>query len=627
VSWPSKPFDFLKVRPFTRATSTWANNLIDAVNEVYDISMFTLNNTLNIHSLENAPVDVSPAVDAFYDLGSPLRRWNEVWAMYGFFDQDLYVQGKKVIKDEDPVNIYDIFPPAQDRLRVAFLNALVESYLAKMAEKIYDIEMDEYGNVGVIIARPVELGNIAPDAFYALVSAMGLADVKSLITGFTATAQEQISSSVASGLDYSSSFSLLKDSASLTASLALLTKLNANSGRLLLSNEWNASSLSKGPSETDLGLVRIAGTGFSYEIVRYDQEGLPAPPSTGSPYVFKITINPGYSVYVRFPLKARFYKPISAYIPIYTPSPSLTVDPYVDVGSLYMDQVRNKLPQPLKLSQSVWSRVIVHWYSEADRGTPEAVLVLTNNDSVSPATVYIASVTADEIEYGAVGPSVLAGWDENLSLDVSGSLSFDLKLHIPPSPAESFDIRIGYALAGDGTNPTNLNIIDRDSGITLVNDSETSSTPVYREYIFSIFSRPSQPSASPSLSLGFDLSTSGTGRLTSLQIAILRFAPEHSFQQYVSGIVDASSSVTIDHTPKAHIKGADLSLTAPADGAVEVYGGPTPLGESKLCYVPAGTARQCRISGRYRYIRIYNGSTTSTATYEGVLEFSSSYLR
>ena len=36
--------------------------------------------------------------------------------MYGYFDGDLYVQGKRVIKDQDPVYVYDFIGPADTRI-------------------------------------------------------------------------------------------------------------------------------------------------------------------------------------------------------------------------------------------------------------------------------------------------------------------------------------------------------------------------------------------------------------------------------------------------------------------------------------------------------------------------------
>lgn len=46
---------------------------------------------------------MAPSRDGTYDLGKPDRRWDEVYAMYGYFDGNLYVQGRVVLKDGDPV--------------------------------------------------------------------------------------------------------------------------------------------------------------------------------------------------------------------------------------------------------------------------------------------------------------------------------------------------------------------------------------------------------------------------------------------------------------------------------------------------------------------------------------------
>jgi len=61
--------------------------------------------------------DLIPDKDLLYSIGKPFARIREIHAGYGYFTYELFVQDKKVIKDGDPVNIYDIFEPAYEKIR------------------------------------------------------------------------------------------------------------------------------------------------------------------------------------------------------------------------------------------------------------------------------------------------------------------------------------------------------------------------------------------------------------------------------------------------------------------------------------------------------------------------------
>ncbi|RLE64035.1 MAG: hypothetical protein DRJ38_06250 [Thermoprotei archaeon] len=168
----SRPFDYLKVKPGQRATSTWANTVVDILNDLYG----------GMREIETRGTAENP----FYEL----------YGYYGYFYYDLYVQGKRVIKDEDPINLYDIFEPAKQRITQAIneskvpsssdiqnlqsvvakeslqrdaklvleqLYGLVSYYEPRFDEKIEVIRnrvasmfIDEYGNVGVIISKPID---------------------------------------------------------------------------------------------------------------------------------------------------------------------------------------------------------------------------------------------------------------------------------------------------------------------------------------------------------------------------------------------------------------------------------------------------------------------------------------
>jgi len=93
--------------------------------------------------------DITPDVDLAYKVGDIHARIKEVHAGYGYFSYDLFVQGKKVIKDGDPVNINDLFEPARTKITQAIdystyvrkLDA-IDAKLAEVLQK-FDIKISD----------------------------------------------------------------------------------------------------------------------------------------------------------------------------------------------------------------------------------------------------------------------------------------------------------------------------------------------------------------------------------------------------------------------------------------------------------------------------------------------------
>lgn len=121
-------FESLKVVPKQRITSMWANSLVDAVEQTYWLGR----------------------------RGDPDTPFNELHGEYGFFDQALLVQGKPVIKDGDPVSIYDLFDYARDKITSAVDSTTLAEYVKDARDKLVSIRIDEYGNVGIRIAEPLD---------------------------------------------------------------------------------------------------------------------------------------------------------------------------------------------------------------------------------------------------------------------------------------------------------------------------------------------------------------------------------------------------------------------------------------------------------------------------------------
>jgi len=126
-------FEHLKVRPGQRATSAWANTLVDILSQAYWLGK----------------------------RGDPDHIFHEFYAGYGYFYYDLLVQGKRVIKDGDPVNIYDIFDPAKYKITQSIDQSLLTQYVRETRDVVVKLRIDEYGNVGVVISEPLDVyGNV-----------------------------------------------------------------------------------------------------------------------------------------------------------------------------------------------------------------------------------------------------------------------------------------------------------------------------------------------------------------------------------------------------------------------------------------------------------------------------------
>ena len=126
-------FDWLKPKPATRITTAWGTALIDALNLLYGW-------------LTSGQQDIN--VD-------------EVFANYGYINWNLFVQGKPVIKDGDPISLYDIFDYAQDKITAAINLAQITSladlirqytgYLPSIWTKLSPVRVLTSGDVGIAI--------------------------------------------------------------------------------------------------------------------------------------------------------------------------------------------------------------------------------------------------------------------------------------------------------------------------------------------------------------------------------------------------------------------------------------------------------------------------------------------
>lgn len=86
------------------------NAVVDALDELYSRQL----QTLTKQDLLYLDSDIIPDQDNVRDLGSSERQWNEVYAHYGYFSNNLFIQGKQALKDGDPVITYMFTDYAKD---------------------------------------------------------------------------------------------------------------------------------------------------------------------------------------------------------------------------------------------------------------------------------------------------------------------------------------------------------------------------------------------------------------------------------------------------------------------------------------------------------------------------------
>jgi len=175
-------FESLKWRSGERVSSVKLNAMVDAIEQVYWLGK----------------------------RGDPDTPFDILYGYYGYFFSDLFVQGKPVIKDGDPINIYDIFQPAQQKISQSIdstttaqnvsliaqysqnLGKLItiEQYVRDTRDRVIQLKIDQYGNVGVIIAQPLDAYGRIPvtveDAFRP-VSIKGSISASENIYGFGIT--------------------------------------------------------------------------------------------------------------------------------------------------------------------------------------------------------------------------------------------------------------------------------------------------------------------------------------------------------------------------------------------------------------------------------------------------------
>jgi len=82
---------------------------------------------------------LQPDADLLWNLGFEHARFREVHGGYGYFTYSLLVAGKRVLKDEDPIYISDIYVPARIKITEAIDYSKAYSKLVSIDETLLNL--------------------------------------------------------------------------------------------------------------------------------------------------------------------------------------------------------------------------------------------------------------------------------------------------------------------------------------------------------------------------------------------------------------------------------------------------------------------------------------------------------
>jgi len=326
--------------------------------------------------------------------------------------------------------------------------------------------------------------------------------------------------------------------------------------------------------DVSLGTVIIEGDYQSYAIDTYDNLNIPKPEGTQSDRCLKIVVKAGGTVYVRIPSPLRAFKPMAAYTDIYALDNDMNVLMYVTLGG-NVNASRNKLPKMLVLPKGQWGRLVNHWFMELHHGQAEVVIEISNPDSSNAHTVIIGIVVVSEIDPWVKGFCLLFGWEGTYELQLSNeTINFYIDIMVPPNIGEAVFMGLGFTLIGDGTNPLTLKVTLNDSTVTLVNASNANTSPYssFAKFNVSLIRYGSWDYYTIRLSV--QLSTQGSGKLTSFTVVMFGAGSEYEEPEYHSGSLGGGQSVDVFNYrgTKFHVKWCRIHVdNSGNDGAVNIY--------------------------------------------------------
>ena len=120
-----------KPSPGKLIRSSWGAGVVEALDDLYYGGAVTYDGYVQ--------KDLLPVEDLKLKLGDPNLKFKEVNAGYGYFTYQLTVQGKVVLKDGDPISIYDIFEDARIKITQAIDYSYSYAVLSDVDSKLQTI--------------------------------------------------------------------------------------------------------------------------------------------------------------------------------------------------------------------------------------------------------------------------------------------------------------------------------------------------------------------------------------------------------------------------------------------------------------------------------------------------------
>lgn len=123
--------DDLRLRTGQLATEDWYENLVDYLEQIGYGGI--------ISAYGYVVGDLIPIADLLLNLGIPLKQIKEVHAGYVYAKGNIWIDGKVVIKDGDPVSVSDLGADAQDKIRQAINSSYESGYTAPLHPDILNL--------------------------------------------------------------------------------------------------------------------------------------------------------------------------------------------------------------------------------------------------------------------------------------------------------------------------------------------------------------------------------------------------------------------------------------------------------------------------------------------------------
>ncbi|RLC73339.1 MAG: hypothetical protein DRI26_01075 [Chloroflexi bacterium] len=317
-------------------------------------------------------------------------------------------------------------------------------------------------------------------------------------------------------------------------------------GRLLGNIDFTINKENFPVTEFDLKYCLVMGDYETYEIVKWEEIGLPKPPFTGSPYVLRVRVKANSTAYVLFPLPSEPAVPYASYITAYAQDYEVNVNQYIAINT-DPENIRNNWLRDWKQLPNTWARCCNNWALEINWALTSHCYKITNPNP-NPVDVYIAGCLASQLSFLLKGWSILYGYIDGYEFEVNNeTLTQTLRLFLPQSIGEVYLMQTDGKIRGDGTNP--FTVKHYLNGKLLVERSQTGTTDVWWFKQFKVSNIYTRASRFESLLVKVVMDTLGVGVISRFTYILFGSALEPEIPDYLEGTVSADTTETLyDYT-------------------------------------------------------------------------------